>query len=90
MHWTLEWDPSAQRELKKLAPQARRRILDFLNDRVLPLDNPRHLGQSLTGPVLGSYWKYRIGNYRTVVNIEDRVLRILVIRVGHRRDVYKK
>jgi len=87
--WTLEWDPAAQRELKKLDRQARRRILDFLDERVLQLDNPRQIGQPLTGPALGNYWKYRIGNYRAVVNIEDRVLRILVIRIGHRRDVYK-
>jgi len=89
MQWTLEWDPAAQRELRKLAPQARRRILDFLNDRVLQLDNPRQIGQPLTGTALGTYWKYRIGDYRAVVDIKDKVLRILIIRIGHRRDVYK-
>jgi len=89
MQWTLEWDPSARRELKKLGPQARRRILDFFNNRLLVLENPRHLGEPLTGSALGEYWKYRIGDYRVIANLEDRILRIMVVRIGHRREVYK-
>ena len=89
MVWRVEFDPAARRELKKLDPQAARRILKFLSERVLPSRNPRSLGEALQGSKLGEFWKYRIGDYRVIAHIEDRVLLILVLRVGNRRDVYR-
>ena len=90
MAWRIEFDAQAERELAKLDPQTARRILAFLRDRLAPADDPRRLGQALRGSKLGDFWKYRVGDYPIVAAIEDRVLRILVLRIGHRREVYRR
>jgi mRNA interferase RelE/StbE len=89
MAWTIEFAPEAARELNRLDPQHARRILKFLNERVLRLENPRSVGGALHGEKLGELWKYRVGDYRIVCRIEDDRLLILVLRVGHRREVYR-
>ncbi|MFO7639696.1 MAG: type II toxin-antitoxin system RelE/ParE family toxin [Candidatus Competibacteraceae bacterium] len=89
MAWTVELDPAAERELDKLDPQTARRILRFLQGRVAVLDDPRVIGEALQGARLGEFWKYRVGDYRIIAHIEDRALRILVVRIGHRRQIYR-
>ena len=89
MAWKLELDPTAERELSKLDPQVARRILSFLHGRLAQLDDPRSIGEALSGAKLGAFWKYRVGDYRIITSIEDGALRILVIRVGNRREVYR-
>ena len=89
MAWRVELDPAAERELDKLDPQIARRILAFLHDRVAVLDDPRSIGQALKGSKLGEFWKYRVGDYRIFSNIEDGALRILVVKIGNRREVYR-
>ena len=89
MAWRVELDPAARRELGKLDPQVSRRILSFLSERIARLDDPRSLGDALRGSGLRGFWKYRVGDYRIVAAIEDQVLRILVVRIGHRRSIYK-
>jgi mRNA interferase RelE/StbE len=89
MAWRVELDPAAERELNKLDPQMARRILSFLHGRVAVLDDPRSIGEALKGSRLGEFWKYRVGDYRVTASIEDGALRILVVRIGHRRDVYR-
>lgn len=66
-----------------------RRILDFLDQRIANLDDPRSVGEALKGARLGSFWKYRVGDYRIVASIEDGAVRILVVRIGNRREVYR-
>lgn len=90
MTWKVEIDRSAERELDKIDPQAVRRILSFLFDRVAKLDDPRSIGEALKGSKLGTFWKYRVGDYRIICSIEDEELRILVVRLGNRKEVYKK
>jgi mRNA interferase RelE/StbE len=90
MAWTIELDKSAEKELDKLEPQTARRILTFLHGRLAPLDDPRSLGEALKGSTLGEFWKYRVGDYRIIANLEDDRLRILVVRVGNRKDIYRK
>ena len=89
MAWKVELDEAAEHELDKLDPQVARRILSFLFDRVAKLDDPRSIGESLKGSKLGAFWKYRVGDYRIVASIEDGALRVLVGRVGNRREVYR-
>ena len=89
MAWKVELDEAAEHELDKLDPQVARRILSFLFDRVAKLDDPRIIGESLKGSKLGAFWKYRVGDYRIVASIEDGALRVLVVRVGNRREVYR-
>ena len=90
MAWQIEFDPSAAKELAKLDKPTARRIVQFLRERVAPLTDPRSLGEALRGDELGSFWKHRLGDYRVVAEIIDRRVVIIVVRVGHRREVCRK
>jgi mRNA interferase RelE/StbE len=90
MAWTIEFADSAARQLRKLDPQIARRILAFLRDRVAPLDDPRSIGEALRGKELGDFWKYRVGDWRIIADIEDSVLLITVVRLGNRREIYRR
>ena len=89
MAWRIELFVQVDRDLGRLDPPQRKRILRFLHERLTPLDNPRSIGQALHGSRLGEFWKYRVGDYRLICKIEDNRLLILVLRVGHRREVYR-
>jgi len=89
MVWKVEFDRAAERDLDKLDPQVAKRILVFLHGRVAVLDDPRHMGEALKGSKLGEFWKYRVGDYRIISRIEDGALRILVVRIGNRKEVYR-
>ena len=90
MAWQIEFDPAAVKELAKLDKPVARRIVQFLRERIAALTDPRSLGEALRGDELGSFWKYRLGDYRVVAEIIDRRVVIIVVRVGHRREVYRK
>ena len=89
MAWRVEFEDAALKELTKLDKPVARRILAFLRERVAALDDPRSVGEALKGSKLGEFWKYRVGDYRIVAHIEDGALRILVLKVGNRREVYR-
>ena len=89
MTWKIEFDPAAARELAQLDRPQARRILSFLSERVAQLDNPRSMGEPLKGSKLGEFWKYRVGDYRVISHIEDKVMRVLLVRIGNRREVYR-
>ncbi len=89
MAWKVELSSEAVRELDKLDAQPARRILKFLHERVANLDDPRTIGQALRGSRLGEFWKYRVEDYRLICRIEDAQLLVLVLRVGHRREIYR-
>jgi mRNA interferase RelE/StbE len=86
--WTIEWDKRAVKELKKLAPQAKRDIITYLNQHVLGAENPKQVGKPLKGNKAG-LWRYRVGNYRVICHFEDEHCVVLVLRVAHRQSVYK-
>lgn len=90
MAWRIEFDPRAAQELASCDRQIARRIVKFLRERIARLDNPRSIGEALRGPVLGRFWKYRVGNYRLICDIRDREIVVVVIRVGHRRKIYRQ
>lgn len=90
MGWRIEFGASAAKELDKLGHQNARRILEFLRKRVLTAEQPRALGEPLHGPEFGRFWKYRVGQFRVIAEIEDSALVIFVVRVGHRSKIYKK
>jgi mRNA interferase RelE/StbE len=89
MAWKIEVDPSAQKELDKLDKTVARRVLKFLYQRVGNLDDPRRIRERLQG-TLSKFWKYRVGGYRLICSIEDDLLVVLVLRIGHRREVYSR
>lgn len=90
MAWKIRFEKAAERELAKLGSDAARRILVFLDGRVAKLDDPRSIGEALKGSELGSFWKYRVGDYRIIAHIEDGLLQILIVRIGNRRDIYRR
>ena len=90
MTWSIELHDDAERALQKLDKQIERRIYAFLSLRLARLDNPRQIGEALKGPKLGELWKYRVGDYRLICRIEDQILRVLVVKIGHRREVYER
>ena len=89
MAWAIEFDPDAVRDLKKLDKQVQVRILGFLRSRLATMDNPRDLGEALAGRRLGTYWKYRVGDWRLICDIQDQRIVVRVLRVGNRREVYR-
>jgi mRNA interferase RelE/StbE len=89
MAWSIELGPRATRQMGQLDPQVARRISRFLFERIAPLENPRSIGETLKGTELGDFWKYRVGDYRIIASIEDKLVRILIVRIGNRREVYR-
>ena len=89
MVWTIKFTGSSLRQLKKLDRPLARRILNYLEERIALLTDPRVLAKNLVGSKMGSYWRYRVGDVRVICNIQDEELLILVIEVGHRREVYR-
>lgn len=89
MAYEIEFDPEAVKDLRKLDRSIQAQLLGFLRQRVAPLENPRDLGEALTGATLGSYWKYRVGDWRIICDIQDRRLIVRVLRLGDRRDIYR-
>jgi mRNA interferase RelE/StbE len=75
--------------MSRLDPQVAGRIYRFLFERIAPLEDPRSIGDALKGSELGDLWKYRVGDYRIIASIEDKLVRILVVRIGNRREVYR-
>jgi mRNA interferase RelE/StbE len=88
--WKIEFGPKADKTLDKIDNETARRIARFLFERVAPLDNPRSIGEALQGPTLGKYWKYRVGDWRIIASIEDEAVRILIVEIGNRREVYRR
>ena len=89
MAWKIEVSPVAERELNKLDAQHVKRILKFLHERLGRLDDPRSIGKALQGSRLGEFWRYRVGEYRIICKIEDDRLLVLVLRDGHRKEIYR-
>ncbi len=88
MTWTIDYTEAASKQLRKLDKTAARRILLYMDERIAALDNPRSMDKALTGP-LGEFWRYRVGDYRVICDIQDHAVRILVVQLGNRRDIYR-
>ena len=88
MAWKIEYAESVQKDVRKMDAQQRKRIREFLENKVANLEDPRMLGKALTGSFSG-LWRYRIGSYRIITHIEDRDVRILVVKMAHRKEVYR-
>lgn len=87
MAWNVELTATAQKQLKKLDRKWQAAILDYLEDEIAPLDDPRSRGKALMGDKKG-IWRYRVGDYRVLCKIMDSELVIAAITIGHRKDVY--
>ena len=86
--WTVVFSSAARKDLEDLDKPVQLRISKYVR-RLESLDDPRSLGEALAGTELGSYWKYRVGDYRIVATLRDAFVEIWVVRIGHRREVYR-
>lgn len=89
MAYQIELSAEVVHQLQSLDPQHAKRITKFLQSRVAKLDNPRSIGQALQGSRLGEFWKYRVGDYRLICKLEDDRLLVLVLQIGHRKEIYR-
>ena len=87
MAWEIELAESAVKQLSGLDKAIQRRITKYLSERLAVADDPRVLGRALRGE-LSEYWRYRVGDYRLVCEIQDEVLTVLVVRIAHRNKIY--
>lgn len=90
MAWQIEFSPAADKALTKLGIDTQKRIVRFMRERVANMDNPRSTGKPLIGATFSGLWRYRVGDYRILCNIEDEKIYIVVVEIGHRREIYKK
>lgn len=88
MTWKIEYTDTAKHQLKKLDKQVAKRIMDYMDKRIGHTTNPKDFGKVLSGP-LGGLWRYRVGDYRIICEIHNKTLRILVLDIGNRKDIYK-
>jgi mRNA interferase RelE/StbE len=87
--WQIEFDPGALKDLRKIDKPIQVRLLGFLRSRLSTLDDPRSIGEALSGQRMGSYWKYRVGDWRIICDIQDQRIVVRVLRIGNRREIYR-
>lgn len=88
MVWTIDFDKKAKKEFANLDKPAQKQIDKFLL-KLMKSANPRQFGEALKGN-LQSFWRYRVGDYRLICSIEDKILTVIVFTIKHRKEVYKK
>jgi len=86
--WTIEYTETALRWLRKADQSIAKRILDFMDERIAKANDPRILGKALTGELRG-LWRYRVGDFRLICKIQDKKVSVLVLEIGHRREIYR-
>ena len=88
MAWSIEVTESAEKQLSKIDRGQQKRIINYLESRIATAADPRQLGKPLTGE-FSSMWRYRVGDYRLICSMKDEILTVLVLKIAHRRMVYK-
>ncbi|WP_373092763.1 type II toxin-antitoxin system RelE/ParE family toxin [Zhongshania sp.] len=88
MTWEIEFDDEGAKELRKLDRKAQQEILRYIRERIATNEDPRRFGKPLSRDMTG-LWRYRVHNYLIICQIEDGRLVVLVLRVGHRKNVYE-
>ena len=88
MAWTVEYSTAAQAKLDRLDRQVARRILDYVDAAVTAPENPRVRAERLSGRRFGGLWRYQVGDYSVICDIRDEILVVVVVKVGHRSQVY--
>jgi mRNA interferase RelE/StbE len=86
--WKIEVTRTAEKQIKKLGRSAQQSIVRFLRERIMPAENPRQWGKPLHGDKQG-LWRYRVGDNRLICDIQEERVVVLVLEVGHRKDVYR-
>ena len=87
MAWTVEVSDFAEKQLRKLDRPVQKRLIDWLDDRIEGCKNPRHFGEPLRGDLAG-LWRYRVGDFRIICEIQEQRMVVLALAIGHRRKIY--
>ena len=85
--WTIEYTETAHKNFRALGGQTARRIKKYLDERIATEENPRRFGESLKSNLSG-LWKYRIGDFRVIAEIQEERVVVLIVRIGHRSKIY--
>jgi mRNA interferase RelE/StbE len=85
--WTINFTEVALKQLKKLDKQTTKRIIDYLEKRISTAEEPKQQGKAFAHNKSG-LWRYRVGDYRVICQINDETITILVLEIGHRKDIY--
>ena len=89
MIWKVTLKDEAVKQLRKLNPNIQDRITNYRRTRIATEEDPRRFGKALTGDLKG-LWRYRVDDYRIVCFIENNILTVLIVKIGHRRNIYVK
>ena len=87
MNYKVDYTKSAIKKLKALDKPVRSMVLNWIEKNLIGCSNPRQHGKALVGNHAGK-WRYRVGDYRILADILDDKIVILVLNVGHRREIY--
>jgi len=88
MTWAVSFTKPARKQFSKLGPADRSRVLKFLNERVVEHPDPRELAKRLQGKS-EELWRFRVGDLRIIVQISQGLMTVLIIEIGHRREIYR-
>ena len=88
MKYQVEYTKSVVKQLKKMDRKIAALILSYIDEKLVDCENPRAYGKALIGDKK-EIWRYRVGDYRILAMIEDEVLIITVVEVGHLRSIYE-
>ena len=89
MRWTIDFARSAEKDLRRISKPDRGSIIRFLQDGLAASDNPHEAGVAMVGSAFRGYTRYRVGDYRIIAKVEDATVTIFIVRIGHRREVYR-
>ena len=89
MAWRIELSETAEKQLSKIGKPDAKRIVAFMRARI-DTNNPRQAGSPLHGAKFRELWRYRVGDYRVICQLQDDRLVVLVVEIGHRREVYRR
>ena len=87
MTYKVVYTTTAAKQFKKMDRSIAAFILSFIEDKLVDCENPRAYGKAFQGN-LSEIWRYRVGDYRILAKIEDQLLIITVVEVGHRKSIY--
>jgi len=86
LKWTIKFDAKVEKSLRKLEPRQLLKIQEYLEVKIIK--NPKKFGKPLKGRLAG-LWRYRVGDYRIICQLQDDTLLVLIVKIGHRKDIYK-
>ncbi|ARN84312.1 type II toxin-antitoxin system RelE family toxin [Candidatus Nucleicultrix amoebiphila] len=85
--WKVVFTTKSEKTFFKLEVKVQKQIQGYLRTKIATSMNPRRLGKPLSGKLSG-FWRYRVGDYRLICSIQDDELIVLMVTIGHRKDIY--